>query len=420
MLSPETNATTNATAEETNATTEAQMPGGRVKSWTTKDNSFLLGAAAATAGGVGSVAALAVASATIPPVPPPAIEVNVEIDGPPGVAGGIDPEILEHAQENAVTIYSVAVDENGEVIMELSHGSGFFIGGTEGQLIGTAAHVVEPPDFPLPEGAQVQTFVRVDGGEMEGTVFPVNPPSDAAVDGVNDIAIVDIGQTTGYTGIEVAPEGSANLGEELFTISTPVDPTLGGTVGRTSVASEDGQRVTGEETEDVIQLDGIMHGGQSGGLVIDSEGRLVGIITHGANASPYFPEGNELTISFATKSERLAELLEEYRASPEFLNSGVPGELAIDIEGFELWLAARGEVDGLETLGSVPDDIGIGIELPLEGPHAPFIGVIQPPDGPNVLIIGDDKSGFGPWSPDSPPDDGGVIDGILEALDALA
>jgi len=408
MLSPETNAT----AEETNATTEAQMPGGRVKSWTTKDNKFLLGAAAATAGGVGSVVALAAASAIvlpdIPPDPPPNIVIN-----PPGVAGGgIDPEILEHAQENAVTIYSVAVDENGEVVAELGHGSGFFIGGTEGRLIGTAAHVVDSPDIDLPEGATVQTFVRVDGGELEGTVFPVEIPSGPAVDGVNDIAIVDLGQPTpGYTGIEIAPPGSAELGEELFSVTTPLDRTLEGTVGRTSVASTDGQRVTGEETADVLQLDGISHRGESGGLLIDSEGRLVGIITHGGNASPYFPEGNELTISFATKSERLAELLEEYLASPEFLNSGVPGELVIDIEGFELWLAAQGEgSDVIDVLGDDLDVLGqsVGNVIPTE-------------DVPEFLIIGDKESGFGPWAPDSlSSDDGGVIDSILEALDALA
>ena len=415
MLSPETNATTNATAEETNATTEAQMPGGRVKSWTTKDNKFLLGAAAATAGGVGSVAALAVAAATLPPDPPPNIEVEVNLPGgQPGGAGGIDPEILEQAQENAVTIYSVVVDANGEVIMELGHGSGFFIGGAEGRLIGTAAHVVEPPDLPLPEGATVQIFVRVDDGELEGTVFPVDPPSGDALDGVNDIAILDIGQTTGYSGIPIAPPGSAELGEQLWTISVPWDTSLEGTVGDVTVASTDGQRIDGTDTEDVLQLHGIVHGGQSGCLVIDSEGRLVAIITHGISGGP----GNELTITFATRSERLAELLEQYRNSPEFLELS-EGVVSGQVEPAVLvqWLESRGEVD-LETFEAPPDDGRIGIEPVTDRPDV--IGLVHPTDGPDVLIIGDDKSGFGPWSPDSPPDDGGVIDSILEALDALA
>lgn len=409
MLSPETNAT----AEETNATAEAQMPGGRVKSWTTKDNKFLLGAAAATAGGVGSVAALAVAAATIPPDPPPNIVVN-----PPGVAGGgIDPEILEHAQENAVTIYSVAVDENGEVIMEFGHGSGFFIEGTEGRLIGTAAHVVEPPDLdrlrlpngqPLPEGATVQTFVRVDNGELEGTVFPVDTPSGPAVDGLNDIAILDIGQTTPYTGIEIAPPGSVELGETLWTVGTPAHMTLPGTVTPVSVGALEGQRADSfEGTEDVLQVSGLTHGGQSGSLLIDSDGRLVGIMTHGWSGG--LP-GTELTISYATRSERLAELLEQYRNSPEFLSSEVPG--VIDIEGFELWLAAQGE--GPDVINVLGHDDAFGVEGGSVG------NVIPTEDVPEFLLIGDKDSGFGPWAPDSlSSDDGGVIDSLVEALDAL-
>ena len=395
MLSPETNATTNATTEETNATAEAQTPGGRVKSWTTKDNKFLLGAAAATAGGVGSVVALAAAAAIIPPDPPPNVEVNLPVD-PPGVGGGIDPEFLEYAQENAVTIYSVVVDENGEIIRELGHGSGFFIGGTEGRLIGTAAHVVDNSDIDLQEGEQVQTFVRVDGGELEGTVFPVDPPSGPAVDGVNDIAILDIGQTTVYPGIPIAPPGSAELGEELWTISVPWDKSLAGTVGDVTVASTEGQRIDGQETEDVLQLHGITHGGESGSLVIDSEGRLVAIITHGIGG--YFP-GSELTITFATKSERLAELLEQYRNSPEFL------ELAEGVVSGQIEPAVL--VQWLES----QDDGGVT--------DSDLTKILSDDGVKDVLIIGDKASGFGPWSPDSPPDDGGVINSVLEALDAL-
>ena len=399
MLSPETNATTNETAE-------AQMPGGRVTQWVTKDNKFLLGAAAATAGGVGSVVALAAASAIVPPDQPPNIVINLP-GGQPGVAGGIDPEILEHAQDNAVTIYSVVVDENGEVIRQLGHGSGFFVEGTEGRLIGTAAHVVDHQDIDLSEGQRIQTFVRVDGGELEGTVFPVNPPSDAALDGVNDLAILDIGQTTGYTGIPIAPPGSAELGERLWTVGTPEDESLEGTVGDVTVADTDGHRVDGSETEDVLQLHGPVHGGQSGSLVIDSEGRLVAIITHGGVGD----FGENLTISFATKSERLAELLERYLASPEFLAQGVSSEApGVDIAGFQLWLESQddGGVIDSDLAGAIGESGSGGVDLESLN------------DGiKNVLIIGDKDSGFGSWSPDSPPDDGGFIDSLVEALDAL-
>ena len=401
MLSPETNATTN-------ETTEAQMPGGRVTQWVTKDNNFLLGAAAATAGGVGGVVALAAAAAIVPPDPPPNIVINLP-DGPGVAGGGIDPEILEHAQENAVTIYSVVVDENGEVIRQLGHGSGFFVEGTEGRLIGTAAHVVDNPDIYLSEGERIQTFVRVDGGELEGTVFPVNPPSDAALDGVNDIAILDLGQTTGYTGIPIAPPGSADLGETLWSIGTPWDRSLGGTVREVTVASTEGQRVDSTEpTDDVLQMHGPSHGGESGSLVIDSEGRLVAIITHGWTGNV----GENLTITYATKSERFAELLEEYLASPEFLAQGVSsGAPGVDIGAFQLWLESQddGGVIDSDLPGAIGESGSGGVDL------ESLDGGIK-----NVLIIGDQDSGFGSWaSPGSSPDDGGVIDSLVEALDAL-
>ena len=401
MLSPETNATTNATAEETNATAEAQMPGGRVKGWLPQRGDFLLGAAASTAGGVGTVVALAAATAMIMP------------DELPAEGGGhhIAPETLEHVQENAVTIYSVIVDENGDIIRELGHGSGFFIGGTEGRHIGTAAHVVDPPEpGALPDGETVQYFVRIDGGHMEGTVIPFNPPGGAAVDEVNDIAIVDLGQTTGYTGIEIAPPGSIELGEQLWAVGTPVDPSLAGTVTQVAVGSLEGQRWDStDSTSDVIQVDGVTHGGHSGCVIVDSNGNAVGILTHGWSGGG--GPGSELIISYATRSEELAELLEQYRNSPEFvrlLEGVISGH--IDPEVLAGWIDAREALDALQPLWPwQPPDIDL--------PEAIWSSVTPARE---VLIIGDQNSGFGPWSPDSPPDDGGVIDSLVEALDALA
>lgn len=399
MLSPETNATTNATAEETNATAEAQMPGGRVKGWTKYDN-FLTGAAAATAVGAGGFVALAAATAATMTIPPAVV--------PPGGGGHIDPALLEHAQENAVTIYSVIVDENGEIISGVGHGSGFFMEGTEGRLIATAAHVVDPPDpGALPDGQTVQYFVRIDGGHMEGTVIPFNPPSGPAVDGVNDLAIVDLGQTTGYIGIEIAPPGSIELGEELWAIGTPADPSLAGTVTQVAVGSLEGQRADStDSTSDVFQVDGVTHGGHSGCVIIDSNGDAVGILTHGWSGGG--GPGTELIISYATRSEELAELLEYYRDSPDFVRL-VEGVISGHIEPAILagWIDAQEALESLwywQTGGWEPPEI-----------------LWSAASAREVLIIGDKESGFGPWGgSESSPDDGGVIDSIFEALDALA
>ena len=389
---------------ETNATAEEKMPGGRVTTWVKKNDKFLLGAAIGSGGAIAG--AVAVAAATAP------------------AGNGIDPAILEHAKENAVTIFTRVYDADGNLIERLGgHGSGFFVGGTEGRLIGTAAHVVDSPDIDLPEGAQVQTFVRVEDGELEGTVFPVNPPSDAALDGVNDIAILDLGQTTGYSGIEIAPPGSVELGEPLVTVGTPLNPMFEGTVTHVTVSSLEGHALdsgTGGfqegESENVLQLDGVVHGGKSGCLVVDSNGQLVAIITHGEIL--FF---NDTTITFATKSELFVVLLEGYQASPEF-NLG-PDVSVVPKSSFS---GGVGEVAADAAIQQSLDDGGVIDSVPVmadpSGGTGPWSPGFSPDDGgvlKNFLVIGDQSSVIGHWPPLGSSDDGGAIDSLLEALDAL-
>lgn len=391
---------------ETNATAEEKMPGGRVTKWVKKNDKFLLGAAIGSGGAIAG--AVAVAAATAP------------------AGNGIDPAILEHAKENAVTILGLAFDANGEFRGQV-HGSAFFIAGTDGRLLGTAAHNFDTSELNLPEDAEIRFFIRPDGGTLEGKFLEVKPPSGTAVDAANDIAIVDLGQTTNYTGIEIAPEGSAELGETVWSVGTPLNPRFEGTVRQVAISSLEGHlRVPGTQTfeegesENVIQLDGVFHQGHSGGLVFDSDGRLVAIITHGRGES---------TITFATKSEPFKELLEGYQASPEFINlsqasfapssfAGGAEELASDV-AIQQWVKAK-------SAGFSPDDGGVSDIVPVmadpSGGTGPWSPGFSPDDGgvlKNFLVIGDQSSVIGPWPPLGSSDDGGAIDSLLEALDAL-
>ena len=394
-------------SRETNATAEEKMPGGRVTKWVKKNDKFLLGAAIGSGGAVAG--AVAVAAATVP------------------AGNSIDPAILEHAKENAVTILGVVHDANGEVIGRI-HGSGFFVEGTDGRLIGTAAHNFNPSELNLPEDAEIRFFIRPDGGTLEGEFLEVKPPSGAAVDAANDIAIVDLGQTTNYTGIEIAPEGSAELGETVWSVGTPLNPMFEGTVRQVAISSLEGHlRVPGTQTfeegesEDVIQLDGVFHQGHSGCLVFDSDGRLVAIITHGPGES---------TITFATKSEAFKELLERYQASPEFIHgpdvsvvpkssfAGGAEELASDV-AIQQSLKAK-------SAGFSPDDAGVSDIVPVmadpSGGTGPWSPGFSPDDAgvlKNFLVIGDQSSVIGSWPPLGSSDDGGAIDSLLEALNAL-
>ena len=402
MLSPETNATTNATAEETNATTEAQMPGERVTRWVTKRDKFLLGAAI---GGGGAVAgAVAVAAAAAP------------------AGTGIDPAILEHAQDNAVAIYAEVVDANGEIIISQFSGAGFFAAGTDGRLIGTAAHVV--PDIKVPEGMKLQYRVKTSGGEE----FLVEAPGSSAIDAGNDLAILDLGRQTNYGGIRIAPGGSAELGEEMWSVGP-------GGVKQFHIGSLEPDGYTG--SENVHQLVGIAHGGESGRVLIDTDGRIVGIIISGERTYPIDKEGKPLydkdgdgkpdfemdrTTTYATESEEFNELLERYLVSPEFISG-----THVSVVPKSSFSGDVGEVNVAKLAGSSPDDAGVLDSVPvMDNPISgtgPWPTGFSPDDAgvlKNFLVIGDQNSVIGPWPPTgSSPDDGGVIDSLLEALDAL-
>ena len=402
MLSPETNATTNATAEE-------KMPGGRVTKWVKKNDKFLLGAA--TGGRVGGAIAAAAAATT----------------GPLG--NGIDPAILEHAQENAVTIKAYAVDAMGNNPQYLGVGTGSFIAGTDGRLIGTAAHVVSDD---LPEGAkQIVLIVTTSDGEK----FLVKAPGKSAIDADNDVAIVDLGQTTNYTGMKFAPAGSAELGEEMWTVGPEG-------VKQFHIGSLKPDGRTG--TEDVLRLDGVAHEGESGRFLIDTDGRVVGIKVSGTRKYPvkdgkplYDKNGDgkpdfddDLTISYATKSERLKELSEDYQANPGFKDyQAMPEFLSgrdVSVAPKSLFSGDVGEVNVAKLAGSSPDDGGVSDIVPVmadpSGGTGPWSPGFSPDDGgvlKNFLVIGDQSSVIGPWPPLGSSDDGGAIDSLLEALDAL-
>lgn len=363
------------TPETTNANAEAQqMPGGRIKNWAKKNDQFLLGA---TTTGIGAAVGTAVFAALTRPPP-----------------NGIDPDIAAHVKENSVTIIIKAYDADGNVLTFTApltgekteiygHGSGIFLGETEGRLIGTAAHVVQKPK--LPEGAEeLRYFVVPNGGKLAGQELEFKPPTtDTAVDTTNDVAIVDLGRTTGYTGVEFAPPGSAELGETVYGIGTPLHPIHAGTLKKFTISSLDGHRVNNankgeghvleeQATEDLLQLDGILHGGNSGGIIFDTDGRFLGVMTH---RDLVFLDGevNESTIGFATRAEKVKELMERYMASPEYLKnvsqtSVTPSSHA---SGAEELAAATAIQNGIEAESADATLNGLDAELAGLSPHLP-------------------------------------------------
>lgn len=149
----------------------------------------------------------------------------------------------------------------------LSHGSGFFIAPT---AIMTNHHVIRG-----------QKFIKVrlvTGREILGEVIRKHPE--------RDVAIVQV-EAGGHrpTPLRMKP---VKIAEEVYAVGTPVAKRLGGTVSKGIVSSFRSNRLGLED----IQADVDIHGGNSGGPLLDKNGNVVGISYLGVNASP----GNKLSV----------------------------------------------------------------------------------------------------------------------------
>lgn len=138
---------------------------------------------------------------------------------------------------------------------EDGHGSGFLIT-HDGHLL-TNAHVVK-------DASTVK--VRFEhGASMQGEVVKVNEDFDLALVKVpgNDLPALTIGNDL-----------VVQVGEEVYAIGTPLDEKLGQTVTRGIVS---GKREIEERS--YIQTDVSINAGNSGGPLIDMDGKVIGVAT---------------------------------------------------------------------------------------------------------------------------------------------
>lgn len=165
------------------------------------------------------------------------------------------------------------------VEMKDGHGSGFMI--TNDGYLMTNAHVV---------GKEAVATVRFEQGfSLEGQVVKVNRDSDLALIKVpgEDLPALTLGDDT-----------ELMLGEELFAIGTPLDERLGQSISRGIMSGRreiDGRRY--------LQTDVSIKPGNSGGPLIDENGRVVGVATMKISATGV--EGIGFGVPITTAMEML-------------------------------------------------------------------------------------------------------------------
>jgi putative serine protease PepD len=147
-------------------------------------------------------------------------------------------------------------------------GSGFVID-EEGHIV-TNQHVVD--------GAQSVTVTFSDGTEEQATVVGADPSTD--------IAVLDVDRPSSQlTPLSFTADGSLEVGDAVIAIGSPFG--LQGTL-TTGVISALGREIESPNRftiENVVQTDAALNHGNSGGPVLDLQGRVVGVAAQIASES---------------------------------------------------------------------------------------------------------------------------------------
>ena len=220
-------------------------------------------------------------------------------------------------------------------------GSGFVA--ADGGLILTASHVVGR--------SETVTLRLQDGTSVSGAVVAVDKSIDTAVIRADESA----------TDLEPLPLGAladVQVGEMTIAIGSPFGLSQTVTTGIVSALGRTVPTPMGE-LHDLIQTDAAINSGNSGGPLIDGEGRAIGINTAIASAS-----GGSDGIGFAVPVDQATQILDKVRDGTWKPEDNNPADSLDPLAGlFDQFLGP----DGLDALG---DLFGLGPD----GSQAPDSG----------------------------------------------
>jgi len=210
----------------------------------------------------------------------------------------ISPELLEYARGRDTVsdmvngVATVLIDrgikvERGMGIPDRVLGSAFFVD-TTGLLI-TNYHVIASEVDPKYKGYS-RMFIR-----LGDSTSPRYPARVIGWDKALDLALIKTEYEPGYV-FSLVDRVIPRIGDAVWAIGSPVGLEKTVTSGIVSALSRRTMQIG-----DVYQIDAAVNGGNSGGPVVDSEGRLVGIVYAGIA----YHQG----LNFAVPAETLAAAL---------------------------------------------------------------------------------------------------------------
>ena len=157
-------------------------------------------------------------------------------------------------------VYIHAIKKNGNNIMESETGSGFFVLPT-GEIV-TNAHVVN--------NAEVITVVDDDNHEYNAQLV--------ALDESSDIAVIKI-KGSNFPFIFFGNSDDIKVGDWILIIGSPYKLKNSVSAGIISALNRNLGLRNNSGIENYIQTDAIANPGNSGGVMLDTEGKLMGMIS---------------------------------------------------------------------------------------------------------------------------------------------
>ncbi|MBK6659215.1 MAG: Do family serine endopeptidase [Proteobacteria bacterium] len=168
-------------------------------------------------------------------------------------------------------------------------GSGFIV--DKSGYIVTNNHVID--------GADDIKVTLTDGRELAGKLVGTDPQTD--------LALIKVEPKGELPSVSFADSDKARVGDWVVAIGSPFG--LGGSV-TAGIISARGRDIHSGPYDDYLQIDAPINSGNSGGPVINAEGRVVGV-----NTAIYSPNGGNIGIGFAIparEAERVVSQLREH------------------------------------------------------------------------------------------------------------
>ncbi len=226
---------------------------------------------------------------------------RVEVVKGADATGRFDPQVIYRRDAPGVVTILSAFARTRDAEAGAGLGSGFVI--SAGGEIATNAHVVTDG-----AGASIRKagklFVRfADGNQVDATIVGFDPFSDVALVKVDPKGLTLRPLTLGTS-------KDVQVGAPVAAIGSPFGEEQSLSVGVVSATDREIESLTGFLTDGALQTDAAINSGNSGGPLLDADGRVLGINSQIRSAS-----GSGSGVGFAVSVDVVRRSLEQLRRS---------------------------------------------------------------------------------------------------------